>query len=126
MNNFDAVVFVENIRNLTKQQNKTIGAFEDYAGVSRGYCSRLLKQKSQPGIDLLLSAESFFGVNIHELIAPMCFIKSCPHCGGECEAVESADLWYVYCPACGCSTAVYETKEVAIDVWNRRTKEAEP
>ena len=123
---YDSSVLVDNIRKLAKKQNKKMSDFERFAGVSIGYCSRLAKDGSSPSLEFAFSAESFFGVDLHELVRPMFFIDSCPHCGGEAIAALTGDLWYVHCPACGCGTAAMETKEDAVNAWNRRIKGAEP
>lgn len=117
---YDYSVLVDNIRKLAKKQNKKISDFERFAGVSIGYCSRLLQNGNSPSLDFAMAAESFFGVDIHDLLAPMLFLDTCPHCGSEAVAVLTGDSWYVHCPDCGCGTAFYEAKDDAVDAWNRR------
>lgn len=117
---YDYSVLVDNIRKLAKKQNKKISDFESFAGVSTGYCSRLLQNGNSPSLDFAMAAEAFFGVELHNLLAPMYFIDTCPHCGGEAVAVLTGDSWYVHCPDCGCGTAFYEAKDDAVDAWNRR------
>ena len=47
-------------------------------------------------------------------------LKSCPFCGGN--AVIFKYLWQVRCEECMVKTSVFETREEAIEAWNRRVK----
>ena len=56
-------------------------------------------------------------------------LKSCPFCGGEAELDHfDSDEWYICCAnldgECEIrpSTRFYETKEEAIEAWNRRSE----
>lgn len=118
---YDYSVLVDNIRKLAKHKNRKVSDFERFAGVSIGYCSRLAHTGSSPSLEFAIAAESFFGVDIHELIVPMALVDPCPHCG--CPALVATDKngkWYVFCHSCGCRTGFKDTKEDAVDAWNRR------
>ena len=59
-------------------------------------------------------------------------LKPCPFCGEEAVLdYFDDDEWYVYCPNLegDCeirpSTKFYQTKQEAIDVWNRRASDGE-
>ena len=58
-------------------------------------------------------------------------LKSCPFCGGEpCiqrhEFIGYADTFGVVCLDCCCETRqFFETKEEAIEAWNRRAERSE-
>lgn len=60
-------------------------------------------------------------------------LKPCPFCGGEGEVNKSRFLWIVewrvWCKTCWATTHGYadtnvwkQSRQEAIDVWNRRTK----
>ena len=48
-------------------------------------------------------------------------LKPCPFCGGEA-IVDGCDdtLWIVICKECNSSIGYKETKEEAVEAWNRR------
>lgn len=48
-------------------------------------------------------------------------LKPCPFCGGEA-IIDGCDdtLWIVICKECNASIGYKETKEEAIEAWNRR------
>lgn len=48
-------------------------------------------------------------------------LKPCPFCGGEA-IIDGCDdtLWIVVCKECNASIGYKETKEEAIEAWNRR------
>lgn len=50
-------------------------------------------------------------------------LKPCPFCGGNNLSVEGVTFYWVECVDCNASIAGYETKEQAIEAWNRRAKE---
>lgn len=52
-------------------------------------------------------------------------LKPCPFCGGTAgtigdSVVEEDPAFWVRCWECGAETSVYNTKEEAIEAWNRR------
>ena len=51
-------------------------------------------------------------------------LKHCPFCKSNDVEVQtfwaSVKLWLVQCYGCGCNTAVFRSKEEAIEAWNRR------
>lgn len=54
-------------------------------------------------------------------------LKPCPCCEGESDCnntgiqtQDGTNLWWVECLVCGLSTDGHETKEQALDTWNRR------
>lgn len=49
----------------------------------------------------------------------MAELKKCPFCGGEAEIVEYTIFW-VTCKECAAETKDFDTKEEAIEAWNRR------
>ena len=54
-------------------------------------------------------------------------LKRCPFCGGEAK-IQSNLLhnYRIYCVECGCQTISWsESKEKAIEAWNRRAGESE-
>ena len=46
-------------------------------------------------------------------------LKPCPFCGGEAEFYEFTCFW-VSCKDCWCETFTYDTKQEAVEAWNRR------
>ena len=50
-------------------------------------------------------------------------LKPCPFCGGEA-IIEGCDdtLWSVICKKCAASIDYNETKQEAIEAWNRRVQ----
>ena len=54
-------------------------------------------------------------------------LKQCPFGGGKAEFLTplagSVYGYWVRCEACGCETAVYDTREQAAEAWNKRTGE---
>ncbi len=49
-------------------------------------------------------------------------LKRCPFCGGEAEIVGYTIFW-VTCKECTAETKDFDTKEEAIEAWNRRAEE---
>lgn len=63
-------------------------------------------------------------------------LKPCPFCGGEAEEKyikrnlkyrlfyfrDITHFVYIHCKTCGCTSRVHETKENAIEAWNRRVE----
>ena len=52
-------------------------------------------------------------------------LRNCPFCGGEAKLYSRAVDWLlsehlVRCKKCHCITDTYDTKEEAVEVWNRR------
>ena len=43
-------------------------------------------------------------------------LKKCPFCGGE------AEIFWVICKECTAETKDFDTKEEAIEAWNRRVE----
>lgn len=53
-------------------------------------------------------------------------LKPCPFCGGEAKIYGKREgLPWVACKSCIGQTACCDTKEEAIEAWNRRMKEDE-
>ena len=61
-------------------------------------------------------------------------LRKCPFCGGEAKIYRRQLNWLlddykVECCSCCCSTDIYDTKQEAIEAWNKRvtptTKEIE-
>lgn len=53
----------------------------------------------------------------------MAELKPCPFCDGEAEMRNpwtSNTNYYVECYECGCTTAIFDTPEKAVEAWNRR------
>ena len=48
-------------------------------------------------------------------------LKPCPFCGGEAEIVGYTIFWAT-CKECTAETKDFDTKEEAIEAWNRRVK----
>lgn len=54
-------------------------------------------------------------------------LKPCPFCGNNFPKIYCSQVYesyYGYCSNCGVKTRKTDTKEEAIEVWNRRTKNA--
>lgn len=49
-------------------------------------------------------------------------LKKCPFCGGEAEIIGCESAWIV-CKECYAKTGIFNTKEEAIEAWNRRMEE---
>lgn len=49
-------------------------------------------------------------------------LKKCPFCGGKAEIVGYKIFW-VICKECTAETKSFDTREEAIEAWNRRVKE---
>ena len=47
-------------------------------------------------------------------------LKPCPFCGGNNLSVEGITFYWVECTDCNASIAGNETKEEAVEAWNRR------
>ena len=49
-------------------------------------------------------------------------LRKCPFCGGEAETYPyyCPDGWYIGCGECSCDLGVFDTKEEAIEAWNKR------
>ena len=48
-------------------------------------------------------------------------LKRCPFCGGEAETYPYYfNEWYIGCRECSCDLGVFDTKEEAIEAWNKR------
>lgn len=57
-------------------------------------------------------------------------LKPCPFCGGEARIrdftmVDLEPEIDVFCINCGAQTFVYETKDDAIEAWNRRVEDSD-
>ena len=51
-------------------------------------------------------------------------LKPCPFCGGEAETYPYYfNEWYIGCSECSCDLGVFDTKEEAIEAWNKRVNE---
>lgn len=50
-------------------------------------------------------------------------LKPCPFCGGNNLSVEGITFYWVECIDCNATIAGHETKEEAIEAWNRRAKD---
>lgn len=55
-------------------------------------------------------------------------IKPCPFCGDDAEYCDEYDkqgtlFHFIFCKYCESSSGKYETKEMAIQRWNKRTKD---
>ena len=48
--------------------------------------------------------------------------KNCPFCGGRPQIEYQGYHYRVRCKACGARTKDLQTKQAAIEAWNRRTK----
>lgn len=48
------------------------------------------------------------------------FIEPCPFCLGEAELTEFRKVFQIMCSKCHCSTAGYDDKGRAIEVWSTR------
>lgn len=61
----------------------------------------------------------------------MANLKPCPFCGGEAElesrffpySYPTQDWYYVYCKSCNVQVDEYESKEKAIEAWNKRAND---
>lgn len=55
-------------------------------------------------------------------------LKPCPFCGGTdiscADAGYKTDIWFVQCEDCGATFPHFDSKEEAIDHWNRRATES--
>ena len=49
-------------------------------------------------------------------------LKKCPFCGGEAE-IAGYKIFWVICKECTAETKSFDTREEAIEAWNRRVKE---
>lgn len=49
-------------------------------------------------------------------------LKKCPFCGGEAEIAGDKIFW-VICKECTAETKCFDTREEAIEAWNRRAEE---
>jgi Lar family restriction alleviation protein len=48
-------------------------------------------------------------------------LRKCPFCGGEAETYSYYfNEWYIGCRECSCDLGVFDTKEEAIEAWNKR------
>jgi Lar family restriction alleviation protein len=48
-------------------------------------------------------------------------LKPCPFCGGKAETYDYYfNEWYIGCVECSCDLGVFDTKEEAIEAWNKR------
>lgn len=48
-------------------------------------------------------------------------LRKCPFCGGEAEISTYYFIeWYIGCGECSCDLGVFDTKEEAIEAWNKR------
>jgi Lar family restriction alleviation protein len=56
-------------------------------------------------------------------------LKPCPFCGGTdiscADAGYKTDIWFVQCEDCGATFPHFDSKEEAIDHWNRRATDGE-
>lgn len=50
-------------------------------------------------------------------------LKPCPFCGGEARFANTDENW-IACVDCGAETTFFDTKEEAIEAWNRRANDA--
>ena len=51
-------------------------------------------------------------------------LKPCPFCGGEAEMFPYYfNEWHIGCGKCSCDMGVFDTKEEAIEAWNKRVGE---
>lgn len=48
-------------------------------------------------------------------------LKRCPFCGGEAK-IEGYKIFWATCKECTTETKVFDTKEEAIEAWNRRVE----
>ncbi|MCQ2551103.1 MAG: helix-turn-helix domain-containing protein [Clostridia bacterium] len=66
---FNKEYFLSNMEYFLKATNIKASILEEYAGLSKGYYSRLRKpeNKSIPGIDFLLAAATSFGISVEAL-----------------------------------------------------------
>lgn len=49
-------------------------------------------------------------------------LKKCPFCGGEAE-IAGYKIFWVICKECTAETKGFDTREEAIEAWNRRAEE---
>lgn len=56
-------------------------------------------------------------------------LLNCPFCGSTdiscADAGHKTDIWFVQCENCGATFPHFDSKEEAIDNWNRRVDNAE-
>ena len=53
-------------------------------------------------------------------------LKPCPFCGGKAETYPYYfNEWYIGCGECSCDLGVFDTKEEAIEAWNKRVPREE-
>ena len=53
-------------------------------------------------------------------------LRKCPFCGGEADTYPyDFSGWYIGCSECSCDLGVFDTKEEAIEAWNKRVSEVE-
>jgi len=54
-------------------------------------------------------------------VSDMKELKRCPFCGGEAK-IEGYKIFWATCKECTTETKVFDTKEEAIEAWNRRVE----
>ena len=53
-------------------------------------------------------------------------LRKCPFCGGKVEMYNYCfNEWYIGCRECSCDLGVFDTKEEAIEAWNKRVSEVQ-
>ena len=52
-------------------------------------------------------------------------LKSCPFCGGKANAFICGSIFGVECESCGTSSDGFDTKQEAVEAWNRRADDEE-
>ena len=53
-------------------------------------------------------------------------LRKYPFCGGEADTYPyDFSGWYIGCSECSCDLGVFDTKEEAIEAWNKRVSEVE-
>ena len=69
MKDFAKDIFVDNLYFLIKKEGKKIGEFEEEAGVSAGYISRMgIDINTKPGIDFVVKASNILNVSLDTLL----------------------------------------------------------
>lgn len=59
----------QRLRQLAKEKKLSVNRFADFAGVGRGYLSRLLRAEQSPTLDTLEKLAAVLDVEVRDLVA---------------------------------------------------------